>query len=190
LPAKRFEVPVWQFPTVHPDQFFSFKKKRFSLPKKYCGAKVAVKKLRQMLYVFFDYQLIRTYIITKQTIYYQKEDFPEVVNEMMDGGYPKFLLKTSRKYGQAAYELTQQILRPHAFLNARRAQGFIEVYKKFAQTPGFESICRKAMHKGIVRPKSLKILFEEQLRQSKSEQLLLFSQTGQEMIREIEYFIN
>lgn len=190
LPQQRFEIPFWKFPKVHPDQFFSFDKKRYSLPLKYAGKRMAVKRVKNRLFIYFDHQLIRTYFITNKAADYHKEDFPEIKREMMDGGYPKYLLNKARSYGENSYSLIKKILDPHAFLNARRAQAVIGLLEDYKSLPLFSDICKKALKKGIKDPKRLKRLFEDEKEQQHFDFILEMSPEGEEMLRDVEYFWN
>ena len=52
----------------------------------------------------FDEQerLIRQYVLkVGKRIYWVPEDFPPEVRQMMDGGYPAWILEQGRHYGQA-----------------------------------------------------------------------------------------
>ncbi len=190
LPLKRFEVPVWKGVQVHPDQFFNFEKKRYSLPREYVGKTVWVRKVDPVITVFYDYKVIRKYVIPNISYSYVKEDFPEVLREMMDGGYPKYLLEKARNYGVAAYLLIKSILSPHAYLNARRAQGVLEVFKKYYNLPLFSDVCNKALQRGIKLPKTLEVLFEDEKKQKTFDFISLEKFSGNAVIRDIDYYFN
>lgn len=188
LPEKRFEVCVWKSAAVHPDQFFSFEKKRYSLPKMYVGKDIWVKKVRNMVYIYHNYQFLRTYLIPEGYFAYKKEDFPEVLREMMDGGYPKYLLGQAMKLGENAYKLIESMLTPHAYLNARRAQGSIEVLKKYIRYEYFDEVCGTAIDRGIKIPKTLRMLFEADKEQKRFDFSLSMSELGKQMVRDIDYY--
>ncbi len=185
---KRFEVPVWKSVTVHPDQFFSFEKKRYSLPKIYVGKVVWVKKVKNTIKIYCDYQFIRTYLIPESYFAYKKEDFPEIVREMMDGGYPKYLLSQAKLIGENAYKLVESILTPHAYLNARRAQGAIEVLKKYMHYEYFDEVVQTALNRGIKIPGTIKMLFEADKDQKRFDFNITASKLGKEMVRDVDYY--
>ena len=138
LPSERFEVPVWDQAHVHRgDQMFSFDKKRFSLPALYKGQDVWVRytEKNRLLRVFFSRRLIREYVVTGKAIQYVPVDYPEVKREMMNGGFPRYLLNQARSYGEASYRLVESILKPHAYLNCRRAQGILNLMKEYSSKP-------------------------------------------------------
>jgi len=191
LPAEPFEICSWHHAKVHPDQFITVNKKRYSLPAKYIGTQVWVKRSSKKVMIHQDFKMIRFYFIPKNSFAYIKTDFPEVLREMMCDGYPKYLLKKAHSLGKEAYRLIENILTPHAYLNSRRARGALDILEKYRFNDHFTAICEKALQKSIQLPKSLKIFFEEE-----TEQLSLdfnqseISETGKKMIRGIEYYIN
>ena len=190
LVEKRFEVPVWKYPKVHPDRFFSFDTKRYSLPQEFVGKRVSVKMLEPFVYIYYEYRLIRSYLIPVYSATYKEEDFPEVKNQMLNGGYPKYLLAKSREFGQDAFLLVEYILKPHAYLNARRAQGVIEVFKQYSRYPFFSKVCQMGLSKGVKLPRTLKVLFEEEKKQLNPDLAQDRSRMGKEMIRDIDYYLN
>jgi hypothetical protein len=143
-----------------------------------------------MILIYHDYVYIRTYLIPTGYISYRKEDFPKIIREMLNCGYPKYLLNQAKLLGNCAAQLVESILQPHAYINARRAQGAIEVMKKYKSDDWFEQVCQKALHKGIKLPKALKILFEEEKLQRKPDISESMSETGKKMIRDINYYLN
>ena len=92
---------------------------------------------------------------------------------MIAGGYPKYVLDLSRKYGEAAYQLIFQMLSVHANLNCRRALGFLSVMETiFERGLLFNIVCEKAKSANIVDPKIFKNWMENE--ESKSHQDELF----------------
>ncbi len=69
-----------------------------------------LKKDEPMLYIYHEYTLVRSYIITGQKITCEKTDFPEQLREMMNGGYPKYLLDKALSLGLDAHNLVESIL--------------------------------------------------------------------------------
>jgi transposase len=190
LPDRRFEVPQWKKAKVHPDQFFSFDKKRYSLPKHHRGKHVWVRKSGTMIRIFFQHRMIRTYMIPTKSFAYRPEDFPEVLSEMMNGDYPRYLLHNARAYGRNAYLLIESILQPHAYLNARRAQGMLEVMKAYRDCQFFSSICAEAREHGVKLPATFKARLEDAKKQMPLEFFHPQSSRGKAMIRNIGYYLN
>ena len=110
LPDQRFETPVWKRVSVHAgDQFANFDAMRFSLPPAWRGRALWARYAAPMLRLFDDQErLIRQYVVEPgKRLYWVDEDFPAEVRQMIDGGYPAWILEQGRPYGQAH-------ARPHA----------------------------------------------------------------------------
>jgi hypothetical protein len=142
-----------------------------------------------LLRVFFDYRLIREYVVDSKRVNYLPGDFPEALSEMMAGSYPQYLLRTSRPFGPDAYALVESVLTPHAYLNARRAQGMIEVMKEYHRRPFFAQVCQEAMHRGVKLPKRFRAMLVAEEQQQKLDLQLPISETGKKMISDIGYYI-
>ena len=190
LPSERFEIPIGKKAKVHPDQFFSFQKKRYSLPAVYRQKEVWVRKTKNMLRIFFQYKLIREYVIPENSYTYLPRDFPEVVREMMEGGFPKYLLDQSQAFGTNAHRFIESVLHPHANLNSRRAQGILEIMKKYVHTPFFSEVCNSARIKGVRTASTFKWMLEEEAKQLPFEFIGPTSEEGKAMIREATYYFN
>lgn len=186
LPANRFEIPLWKEVKVHPDQFIQFEKKRYSLPSQYRGNLLWARKKGQILDIFKDSQLIRSYPITGKNVTYTESDFPEVLREMMNGGYASFILKQSEKLGPDAKELIESVLGPRAYLNTRRAQGMLKVLDEYRGSSDFNRICRMARLRSVNIPVKLRSLFEQETSQLTIE--IPRSSTGEAMVRDAKYY--
>ncbi|MBW1784748.1 MAG: IS21 family transposase [Deltaproteobacteria bacterium] len=190
LSEERFECARWKEVPVHPDQFFEFEKKRYSLPLAYRHKKVWIRSNGRILRVFFAHTLIREYIVGSKVINYIPEDFPETIREMMNGEYPKYLLGKARVYGEHAYNLIESVLSPHAYLNSRRAQGMLRIMQEYAYKPYFNEVCKLALRKRVKLPASLRkmlIAASEQLRLEFTNEM---SEEGRNMVRPINDFLH
>lgn len=191
LPEERFKITVWKEVKVHPDRFIQFDKKRYGLPEKYRGATLWAKKQGNMVYIYSNYQLIKQFVIPKKHYTYDPNDFPEVKREMMEGNYPKYLLKQAKDYGESAYKFIEQILTPHAYLNARRAQGILEIMKKHRFQNYFNYVCERAKGYSVTNPKIFKKMMEqESMQQQLSLKETEISELGKSMIRTTDYYLN
>ena len=186
LPANRFEIPLWKEVKVHPDQFIQFEKKRYSLPARYRGETLHVRKKGHILDIFRGFELIRSYPITGKNATYTESDFPEVVREMMHGGYAAYILKQSEKFGKDAKNLIESALGPKSYLNTRRAQGLLRILEEFIGVPDFNRICQTAQIRKIDIPQKLRNLFEQEARQPDLE--IPRSETGEAMLRSADFF--
>jgi transposase len=193
LPAERFEIPVWKTPKVHRgDGFFIFDGKRYAVPPpyRYCG-KVDVRytERSRLLRVFHADRLIREYVVSAKKVNYLPQDFPEGLSEMMDGSYPRFLLAKARGFGADAYGLIESVLKPHAYLNVRRAQGMLEVMGEYHREPFFGEVCRTALRRGVKLPSTFRGMLKDEQSQLPLELPLPISETGKKMLRDINYYI-
>ena len=190
LPPERFEAPRWKEVPVHPDQFFEYDRKRYSLPVVYRQKKVWVRESGGILRVFCENKLIRKYVITSRVIHCVPDDFPEAVREMMNGGYPRYLLTQSDVFGEQAYRLIESVLAPHAYINSRRAQGMLRVMKEYAGKPFFNEVCASALEKRVRLPKTFKRMLEAAGEQMHFDFTIETSEEGRAMIRPITDFLN
>ena len=192
IPAERYEVAVWKQVTVHPgDQFLSFQKRRFSLPPAWKGRSLWARYAEPLLALYDDQdRTIRQYVVRPGVYrYWVPEDFPEGVREMMDGGYPAWLIEKAGLYGEAATALIRSVLRPHAYLNARRARGMLDILAAHHGKPYFPQVCLRATRRSVSLPATLRRMMEaaEKLPLWQSE--LPLSSTGTEMVRDIHYYV-
>jgi transposase len=190
LPADRFEVPRWKEVKVHPDQFFEYDKKRYSLPAKYCRKRVWVRQNGHILRVFHEHTLIREYVITRQRVNHISEDFPETVREMINGGYPQYLINEAKKYGDIPARLIERVLKPHAYLNARRAQAMLRVMEKFCDKSYFVDVCQNALDRKVRVPQTFMKMLDHEDGQLSIENFIQSSEEGKSMVRDISEFIN
>ena len=192
LPAERFEVPEWKHVSVHAgDQFLTFNKRRFSLPVAWRGRRVWARYVAPILQLFDNEQLIRQYVLNdRQRIYWVEQDFPAEVRTMMNGGYPGWILEKGRGYGLAAVELLASVLQPHAYLNARRARGMLDIMATHHGRPYFEEVCQRAKSRSVVLPATLKRMLEAAAQRPIFQHELPLSELGAQMVRDIRYYTN
>ena len=193
LPEERFEVPLWKSPKVHKgDGFFLFEAKRYAVPPAYrnCGqVEVSYTERSRLLRIFYDKRLIREYVVSSKMVNYLPQDYPEGLREMMDGSYPRYLLGKAKVYGTDGCSLIESVLSPHAYLNARRAQGMLEVMGKYHREPFFAEICRAALRRGVKLPSTFRGMLKDEQDQLPLELPLPISETGKKMLRDISYYI-
>ena len=192
LPAERFQAPEWKQVSVHGgDQFLTFNKRRFSLPPAWRGRRVWARYAAPTLQIYDNECLIRQYVLNdRQRIYWVAEDFPAEVRTMMNGGYPGWILESARCYGPAAVELLASVLQPHAYLNARRARGMLDVMAKHYGLPYFEEVCQRAKSRSVVLPATLKRMLEAAAQRPAFQLELPISEFGAAMVRDVRYYTN
>jgi transposase len=192
LPAERFETPVWKEVAVHAgDGFLTFGDKRFAVPA-YRGRRVWVRysERSRLLRIFSQGRLIREYVVGAQRVNYLPGDFPQAQQALMQGSYPQYLLRQAVAFGPDAQALIERVLQPHAYLNARRAKGILEVMADYQHQPFFATVCRQALHRGVKLPARFRAMLADEQHQLKMDfRPLPISPTGERMIREISYYI-
>ena len=192
LPGERFQVPEWKHPIVHAgDQFLTFNKRRFSLPPAWRGRRVWARYSAPILQLFDNETIIRQYVLNdRQRIYWVEQDFPEEVRTMMNGGYPGWILEKARTYGPCAVELLASVLRPHAYLNARRARGMLGILAIHHGRSYFEEVCQRATSRSVVLPATLKRMLETAAALPALQLELPISEFGARMVRDVRYYTN
>ena len=191
LPPARFEVQLWKPARVGDDQFITFEKKMYSLPPGHERKQVMVKKLGQMVHIYGGTRkLIRSHAIPSGYRAYMESDFPNTLVGMMDGEHPKYLLERSERYGKAARSFIEEILKPHAYLNARRARGMLDVMAKYENESFFERACNEARRRAITRPSLFKQMIEEELKQLERDTPPPLSELAMHMTRDMNYYFN
>jgi len=192
LPAERFQVAVWKKVSVHSgDQFLTFLKRRFSLPLQWRGKSVWARYAQPLVQLFDAERLIRQYVVRPGVNrYWQPEDFPLETREMMNGGYPAWLMQKAREYGADAAALIHLVLQPHAYLNARRARGMLDVMKAHYRQPYFQDVCQRARSRGVRLPSTLKRMLEVAAKLPLWQGELPRSETGSAMVRDIQYYLD
>jgi hypothetical protein len=122
--------------------------------------------------------------------YWQPEDFPLEVREMMNGGYPAWLVQKAGEYGEEAVALIHAVLQPHAYLNARRARGMLDVMAAHRCRLYFAEICLRARSRGVRLPSTLKRMLEAAQKLPLWQSELPRSVMGTAMIRDIQYYLD
>lgn len=189
LPAERFQVGEWKQAKVHPDRFVALNRKYYCVPEEYTGTTVWLRSTDKILHIFDGEKLLRMYAIGGKLRSWLPQDFPEGPREMMDGSYPRLLLKEAQRYGQAAVRYVEFLLQPHAYLNARRARGVLTIMQQYASLPLFSALCSTALTRHVRQPQAFKVLCEDERRQLHLRLPLDVSETGRAMTRPIDYYI-
>ena len=193
LPAERFVVPEWKHVVVHPgDQFVTFHKMYFSMPAKWRGHKLLARYTAPSLQLYdSEYELLRQYVVVSgEKRYWKPEDFPPETRQMMNGGYPAWLVTQAAVFGEAARELIVSVLTPKAYLNARRARAMLSIMEQHCGKPYFNEVCLKAKRRSVVIPHTFKRMFDAEANREHHTQSLSISARGAAMVRDIDYYLN
>ena len=108
----------------------------------------------------------------------------------MEGTYPRYLISRTHSLGPAAERLISEILKPHAWVKARAAQGMLKVLDSYRHDPFFQNVCAEAVKKRVFNPRHVKCMFEDERKQQRLEFVLPLSKTGRAMTRDIHEYLN
>lgn len=158
LPFTPFELAEWKVAKIHPDCYIQYHQKTFSVPNRYAGKRVLIKATDKILSVYLDEQLIKQHLITDKKRHTDFNDFPENVRAVLDEGVPNILITKAARVGPNFRKLILNILKIHAFLNLRRAQGLVALRDKYPHHE-LEKAAEYVLEKDIkVSPKQFKHL--------------------------------
>ncbi len=188
LPDEPFELATWKECTVHADHYIQFNKKAYSVPTAYIGKKLWVKGSDRLIQVFHQNKLIKQHVITNHFRHTDWNDFPENMQKALDGGLSAYLQRQAGEVGPHFRELVRSVLKPHAYINLRRAQGLVGLAKRYDH-----KLIEKAafialdQHLSLMPKPFTKLL--EKLKQDNQEQTQIpISLFTQEFIRPMNYF--
>lgn len=191
LPVEPYEVSEWKEATVHPDHYVQVQKKAYSLPTRYVGEKLWVKVCRAHVEIYHNEELIKIHTIPKGFRKTDLDDFPENMHIAIDKGMPSLICSQAKKISPNLGVLIEKILKPHAFINMRRAQGIISVAKGYPT-----EVVEEASHYAI---DNMRIHVPEQFRailnhyyenKLEEENQIQLSEETIGFVRSAEYFIN
>jgi len=192
LPLEPFEIAQWKEATVHPDHYIQFNKKAYSVPFSLCdvGNKVWVRGTHKIVQIYFQNRLIKQHLITAGYRHTDFNDFPENVKAALDEGVPLQLQTKAKKIGANFQQLIRKTLKPHAFVNLRKAQGIVRLAQQYNPLL-IEQAATFALQQNIaVTPKNFVRLLNTLIHQDQGQPQLPISDQTKEFIRDIDYFFN
>ena len=190
LPAGPFETAQWKEATVHPDHYIQFNKKAYSAPHAYVGKKVWVKATDKILQIYFQDRLIKQHVITSHFRHTDFNDFPENVQAALDNGMPLILQRRAEETGHHFALLIRTVLKPHAFMNMRKAQGLLALAEKY-KSGLIEKAARIVLENNLsVTPKLFKNLLEKLEQQNLQNNQPPLSHHSLQFVRQADYFIH
>jgi len=191
LPSQPYEVSEWKEATVHPDHYIQVNKKAYSLPTRYVGEKLWVKICHAHIEIYFKEELIKIHKIPKGFRQTDLDDFPDNMHIAIDKGMPAFICARARKISPHLGTLVEKILKPHAFINMRRAQGFISAAVDYPIEVVEAASIYAIDHMRNHIPEQFRIILNhyKEKRLEENNQIELSEETIG-FIREAEYFIN
>lgn len=189
LPDEPFVIACWKQATVHPDCYIQVNKKYYSVPHAYVGKTVWVKATEKIVQIYHDYLLIKQHVISNRFRHTDFNDFPENVKAAIDEGLPRYLQDTAMTVGENFSRLIHQVLKPHAFINLRKAQALVALKDKWPHSL-IEQTAAMALENQInITPNNFKQLLQQIDQQNNPEQSAPRSQATFEFVRDISYFM-
>lgn len=187
LPNSHFEVATWKEAKVHPDQFVQFEKKIVSVPQQYIGKTVWVRGTEKLIEIYYQHERIKQHPRTHQTRLFDRNDFPENIQLMLEEQAVQHLLERAAAIGPQFKQFLLEVLSPHAKLNYRRALGLLNFTSKYS-TALLEAAAPVAISHQLHIPKQFERVLEKLKIQEQTP--LPISAETQEFLREAEYFIH
>jgi transposase len=190
LPAEAFERPLWKECTVHQDHHVVFDNSYYSVPTRFIGGTVWVRKGRTMVNIFHEGQLIKTHALADRPGTWRTDlsDYPQ--------GKLAYLMRTPDYCCQKAAEvgpftetLIKQVLCVHTAQNLRKAQALLRLAEKFGSA-SMESAAERCLAFGNLRYQSIKTILEKGWtpQETVKEPPVKLSLQGQGFLRPPEYF--
>ncbi len=191
LPEVPFQLTQWGSAKVHPDQYIRFQGRFYSLPARYIGVTVQVRRNQKMIDIFFQESVIRSYVVPRGHRAYLSSDFPETTRGLMDGSYASYLIrKAEADLGTDVGTLLKQVLDVPANQTVRRALGMLDRLNKHKGQPYLSEVVRTATRRRIDQPRALEMLLEKAQQSVPATFITPSSELGRQMIRDIAYYIN
>jgi transposase len=190
LPPEPFEPAYWRIATVHPDHYIQVQNRYYSIPHAFVGQKVDVKVTHSRVEVYRQGLKIKEHPLARNLRRItDRTDFPENMQYVLDHGLPFKLRLQAQARGKAFGELVTSILRVHALINMRKAQGFITSAAHYSD----EIVERAAEEVSFLAPRVPLKVFQAVLRRHseqshlRDEQIPLSLDTH-EFLRPMDYF--
>jgi len=188
LPPEHFEIAQWKQAKVHPDQFIQFNKKGYSVPQNYVGKTVSVRGTHKIVQIYYQHQLIKQHPVATGCRQTDLKDFPKNVQAALDQGLPLILQNKAVAIGDNFAQLIRTVLKPHAFLNLRKAQGLLSLADKFdAQL--IEQAATFFLNQQLTINYKLFKQTIEKITATQQQTTIPLSPQSQQFVREMDYFI-
>jgi hypothetical protein len=188
LPSEPFEIAEWKQVTVHPDHYVQFNRKAYSVPTAYIGKKIWARATERILYLYYDDKLIKQHLITNAYRHTDHEDFPDNVRAALDSGLHKSMLVRAERIGPNFYTVIRSILKVHAFINLRKAQGVMALAERFDAALIDKASAFVLDHHESVTPQSFKMLLEKMYHHQNTSIAIPVSPASMEFVRDMSYF--
>jgi len=190
LPPEPFEPAYWRIATVHPDHYIQVQNRYYSIPHAFVGQKVDVKVTHSRVEVYRQGLKIKEHPLARNLRRItDRTDFPENMQYVLDHGLPYKLRLQAQARGKAFGELITSLLRVHALINMRKAQGFITSAAHYSD----EIVERAAEEVSFLAPRVPLKVFQAILRKyaeqsNLQDEQIPLSLGTHEFLRPMDYF--
>jgi hypothetical protein len=190
LPYQPFDMSQWKQAKVHPDHYIQFNNKAYSVPHRFVGKSVWVRGTHNIVQIYDQHQLIKQHTVPKGFRQTDVNDFPPNFQAVLDKGLPRLLQQQASDIGPQFGTLIRTLLKQHAFLNMRRAQGLVALAEKYPRSL-VEQAAELALNQQLsTHPKLFKQLIETLQNHHQQPSPIHLSQQSLEFVRDMDYFIH
>ncbi len=189
LPQEHFEIAQWKQAKVHPDQYIQFNKKSYSVPQQYVDKTVSVRATHKIVQIYYQHQLIKQHPVAKGFRKTDLSDFPQNVQAALDQGLPLILQNKAAAVGDNFAKLIRSVLKPHAFLNLRKAQGLVSLIGKY-DPKLIEQAATIFLNQHLTINYKMFKKMTEKIKLNQQQTTIQLSQQSLQFVREMDYFIH
>jgi DNA-binding Lrp family transcriptional regulator len=145
LTKGRFDVPVWGRCKVHPDHHIRFGKADYSVPTRYIGKQVDVRKDSKLVRIYLAGEQIKMHPALepggRSTDY---EDYPQALTELALRD-PNRLITRGEAVGEHVGQFLHRLFsHSHPWIQIRKAQSLLRLAEKFPAS-AVDAACRRAL---------------------------------------------
>lgn len=165
LPDLPYEVSIWQESQVGQDQHITFQGSFYSLPAAYINKRVWIKATPNLLMIYDQGQLIKTYRrALRQGLWCtDPSDLPESSRHYLDQT-PGVCLTRAQAIGEATYQVIYEVLERMSTSRLRKAQGILRLAERHSPQR-LEQACAYTLSFGPTTFKALKSIIQHNLDQ-------------------------
>jgi len=184
LPETGFQLARWKKVRVHVDQYIQFEKAYYSLPARYVGHSLWLRATPERIELYDEaFGQVKAYQRRSGRRFSDPGDFPENIQAMMHRHSVTTLLDQATRIGPSTRRYLEQVLRPHAMRNLRKAMGVIRLADQYAPEL-VEAAARQALAEKIFTYKEFRRLLEA----PQAERSIPISPQTRQWVRDSDYF--
>jgi len=162
LPAAPFEIATWYQAKVAHDCHIQVGGTLYSVPYRYVGKTVDVKRGTKVVEVYLDYELVKTHLRgTKGERVTDWNDYPPEKAAFFQRT-PNWYRQRASLIGASTRETVDALLDKHAFHHLRQCQGILRLAEKYGQER-LEQACSRANAFGDPAYRTVKTILERGL---------------------------